>query len=113
IPTPADGAVRADEAADGTIVELTRGAKFVVALKANPTTGYDWKVIGELPSQLSVVGDSLESTAPAGVVGAGGTRVFTYRAEAAGTGALDLAYVRAWETGVPPERTFRLTVVVK
>jgi len=110
---PKSGTVRVDVAADGTTVELAQGATLEVALEGNPTTGFDWKVTETLPPQLKAVSDTLESTAASGVVGAGGTRVFTYTAAAAGTGVLDMEYVRSWEKGVPPEKTFKLTVVVK
>jgi predicted secreted protein len=70
-------------------------------------------VTESLPPQLTAKDDAFESSATPGVVGAGGTRVFTYTAAAVGTGDLDLEYVRSWEKGVPPERTFDLTVVVE
>ena len=105
--------MRVDATADGKAVELARGAHLVVALEGNPSTGFDWKATEALPAQLTAESDSLESTAASGVVGAGGLRVFTYTTTAAGTGVLDLEYVRAWEKGVPPQHTFRLTVIVK
>jgi len=107
------GPVRVDATADGTTVEMAPGAELVVALEGNPTTGFDWRVAGSLPAQLSAKSDTLESSAAPGVVGAGGTRVFTYTAAAPGTGVLSMEYLRSWETTVPPEKTFTLTVVVK
>ena len=107
------GLVRVDATADGTTVEMAPCAELVVALEGNPTTGFDWRVAGSLPAQLSAKSDTLESSAAPGVVGAGGTRVFTYTAAAPGTGVLSMEYLRSWETTVPPEKTFTLTVVVK
>jgi len=107
------GPVRVDASFDGSTVELVPGAQLTVALEGNPSTGYDWKVAETLPAQLDAGEDTFETTAASGVVGAGGTRVFAYTAAEAGTGVLELEYVRAWEKGVPPERTFRLTVTVK
>jgi inhibitor of cysteine peptidase len=111
--TPTSGTLRVDANANGATVQLAPGAELVVALEANPTTGFDWKVTESLPPQLMAKDDVFESSATAGVVGAGGAHVFTYTAAAPGTGELDLEYVRSWEKGVPPERTFTLTVVVK
>jgi inhibitor of cysteine peptidase len=105
--------VRLDASADGTTIELSKGAEISVALEGNPTTGFDWRVAGVVPPQLAATGDTLESSAAAGVVGAGGTRVFAYTAAATGTGTLKLEYLRSWETTVPPEKTFSLKVVVK
>lgn len=107
------GPVQVDATADGTTVELAQGTQLVVELEGNPSTGFDWKVAGSLPAQLTAKSDSFEETAATGVVGAGGLRVFVYTAATTGAGVLDLEYVRAWEKGVPPQRTFRLTVVVK
>jgi predicted secreted protein len=111
--SPSGGPVRVDATADGTTVQLAPGAELVVALEGNPTTGFDWRVAGTLPPQLTAKSDTLESSAAPGVVGAGGTRVFTYTVAATGTGVLDMEYLRSWETTVPPEKTFKLTVVVK
>ncbi len=110
---PATSTVRVDASAGGSTVQLARGAELVVALEGNPTTGFDWKVTESLPPQLSAKSDTLESSAAPSVVGAGGLRVFTFTAAEAGTGELDMEYIRSWEKGVPPQRTFTLTVVVK
>jgi inhibitor of cysteine peptidase len=110
---PSASAVKVGPEASGTRVPLTAGQTLEVALPGNPTTGFDWALSGTLPSQLASVGVSYESTAPAGMVGAGGVRAFIYRAAAAGTGTLNLVYARPWETGVAPESTFTVTVVVR
>jgi inhibitor of cysteine peptidase len=100
------------EAANGTEVVLAVGQTLQVSLPANVTTGFDWAVDGAVPSQLTSVSDTYDTTAPAGVVGAGGTRTFVFRADSRGNGALRLVYARSWESG-PPQKTFAVTVVVK
>jgi inhibitor of cysteine peptidase len=110
---PVTGTLRVDASADGTTVYLKQGAELVVSLESNPSTGFDWKVVESLPAQLTLKDDTFESSATPGVVGAGGTHVFTYTAAAFGTGDLDLEYVRSWEKGVPPERAMRITAVVE
>jgi len=111
--SPAVGPVRLDASADGTTIELATGTEVSVALEGNPTTGFDWRVAGVVPPQLTATSDTLESSVTPGIVGAGGVRVFNYTAAAAGTGVLKLEYLRSWETTVPPAKTFSLTVVVK
>lgn len=105
--------LRADESYDGSSVVLVRGAELAVALEGNPSTGFDWKVTGSLPAQLVSKSEAFEPGRAQDVVGASGTRVFTYTAAASGTGVLDLEYVRSWEKGVPPEKTFELTIIVR
>jgi inhibitor of cysteine peptidase len=110
-PDASAAAVKVGEAANGTEVALTIGQTLEVTLPANATTGFDW-IYGGPPSQLTSVSDSYSATAPAGVVGAGGTRTFVFKAAAPGTGTLKLDYARSWES-VQPEKTFTVTVVVE
>jgi predicted secreted protein len=110
---PANPRVQLDQAADGSSVQLTRGQELVVELPSNRTTGYDWYLSGALPSQLTTASDTYETTSEPGVVGAGGTHVFTYTVAAAGSGTLKLVYVRPWETGVRPAKTFAVTITVR
>jgi len=112
-PQAAPGSpVRIGEAANGSQVQLAIGQTFEVALPGNPTTGYTWTVWGVLPSQVSTVSDSYETSAPAGVVGAGGVQTIAFRAATAGSATLTLGYARPWES-VQPAKTFEVTLVVK
>ena len=99
--------------ADGTTVQLARGQQLDVELPSNPSTGFNWFVSGSLPSQLTSVTDSYEATGEPNVVGSGGTRVLSYSASSSGTGTLKLDYDRPFEKGVPPAKTFTLTVTVQ
>jgi inhibitor of cysteine peptidase len=109
----ASGPLRIGEAANGTQVSLPVGRELAIALPGNLTTGYDWALAETLPSQLATVSYSYDTTAAAGVVGAGGVRTFVYRAAAAGSAKLTIVYARPWEKGVAPEKTFTVTVVVQ
>jgi len=102
-----------DQTADGTTVQLTRGQVLDIELPSNPSAGYSWQLSGARPSQLASVTDSYEATGEPNVVGAGGYQVFSYSAAEAGTGTLKLDYVRPWETGVAPAKTFSITVSVQ
>jgi inhibitor of cysteine peptidase len=113
VPNPPGGPVRIGESANGTKVVLAVGQPLEISLSGNPTTGFDWALDGSLPSQLSTVSDSYETTAPAGVVGAGGVHTFLFMAQSPGTGSLKLRYARSWEAGVAPAETFSVTVAVR
>lgn len=114
--TPAaTGPVRIAEADNGTTVALAVGQTLLVDLAANPSTGYSW-VVTALPSVVETVGEPAFKGGPTqttAVVGAGGVETLTFRAKAAGTGKLDLGYVRPWETGVAPAQTYSVTLEVK
>ena len=105
-------ALTLDEQDNGTTVALKPGDTVAIVLEGNPTTGYGWTVdlsdedaaILEQVGEPSYVPDS-------GLIGAGGTYTFTFRALAAGDATLALHYSRAWES-VPPLKTFSVTVAV-
>jgi inhibitor of cysteine peptidase len=111
-PNGSTATVKVDESANGTTVDLVVGRTLEIALPANPTTGFDWAYSPALPSQLTTVSDSYDTTAPAGVVGAGGVHTFVLKASTDGTATLRLVYARPWEN-VPPEKTFEVTLVVR
>ena len=100
---------------DGTSVSLGDGGTLIVVLVSNASTGYSWRVAGDLPDILSQEGDSVYvppgSTSP--VAGAAGNEKFTFKAAKTGEATLKLEYVRPFETGVPPEKTFEVTVKVE
>lgn len=46
-------------------------------------------------------------------VGSGGTYTFRFKGKQAGDGRLGLIYHRTFESGVPPEQTYTLSVTVQ
>jgi len=96
----------------GSTQQLAAGQQLKVTLEANPTTGYQWAIDGELPAQLKTQGEPVYS-AESGAIGAGGTQVWTFVGTAAGDGELKLKYWRSFETTVPPVKTFSVKVGVK
>ena len=113
----AKGPVRTlTEAANGRQVALARGETLRLRLEANATTGYSWE-IAELPRILRRTGSGYEAPAqPRGrppIAGAGGTQNFTFAARTAGRGTLRLVYRQPWDRQARPDRSFRLTVIVR
>jgi len=88
------------------------GQEFAIELASNPTTGYSWGV--DFDSKiLSQVSKDYSSSAPPGMVGAGGSDKFVFKALAAGTTDLKFKYYRSFEPStVPPieTKTFKVTV---
>jgi inhibitor of cysteine peptidase len=107
--------VQLTDADDGSTVQLAIGGQLIVALQSNPTTGFGWSVGETSDPQLEVQGEP--AYVPAGsttqVVGAGGTEVFTFDAKDKGTAKLVLEYKRDFEPGIPPEKTFSVTVEIR
>jgi inhibitor of cysteine peptidase len=92
----------------GDAVTAAKGDEFIVALPANPSTGYSWTA--EDDPDVTFV--SSHQTAGGNQPGAPGTEELTFRAERAGQSTLELAYARSFEPGVPPAKTAKFPVTV-
>lgn len=102
--------VNVGAAQSGASIDLRVGDTLVVRLDSNPSTGFDWAVVGSTAPAL----DLSERTYTTGgtALGAAGTVTYRFRAAAEGSTQLVIRYARSWES-VPPERTFELTVRVR
>jgi len=110
---PSDEAVVVTETDADTVVTLSPGQTLDVVLEANPSTGYTWAV-ASVPEFLRSQGEPVfASEAASGVVGAGGKQTLEFSVTATGKGTLSLNYVRPWETGAAPAKTFRIEVESK
>ena len=99
----------------GRTVTVAKNAAVVIALTSNPSTGFGWSVRDPAPAQLRSEGEPkfVAATAASPVVGAAGTQVFTFRAVEQGSVNLTLDYARPFEKGVPPNKSWSVTIVVK
>ena len=99
----------------GRTVTVAKNDVVVVALTSNPSTGFRWAVRDPAPAQVRIEGASVfvAPTATSPVAGAPGTEVFTFRAVEQGTANLTLDYARSFETGVAPDKSWSVTIVVK
>jgi predicted secreted protein len=68
-----------------------------VSLFGNPTTGYSWHYRIENENVLKLVSECYSSDAGNGVVGAGGTFQWVFRAMKAGETSVTFKYYRDWE----------------
>jgi predicted secreted protein len=93
----------------GDDVSVAEGDEFVIALAANPTTGYAWSA--DQDPDVTLV--SSRQVADGALPGAEGTQELTFRAEHSGTTTLELAYARSFEPDVPPAKTASFPVTVR
>lgn len=109
-PTP--GPIEVTAVDSSSEQRLTVGQELRVVLDANPTTGYQWAIDGELPTVLERVGEpDYEATSDA--LGAGGTETWTLRAVGPGAGLLRLKYWRSFEPTATPADDFEVKVIVE
>lgn len=96
----------------GRAIDVVAGQQISVQLSSNGTTGFSWVVANTGPVTQSGEPTYEASQTPPGMVGAGGTETFTFKANTAGSGILKLEYRRPWEKDVPAEKTWDVTVAV-
>jgi formylglycine-generating enzyme required for sulfatase activity len=97
--------VRADSFEE---VTTAVGEEFEINLESNPTTGYSWSLVEHLPDWLELVGMTYVATDP-GMVGGGGTEIWTFRATGAGSTTLTFEYERPWEDEPIQVRVYQVT----
>ena len=91
-------------------INTTVNGEFAIALGSNPTTGYSWNVSYDA-SLLSLEKEEYtpDKTEP-GLVGAGGTQRYQFKALKAGSTEINLTYLRTWEEGYIDQKVFTVTI---
>jgi inhibitor of cysteine peptidase len=104
---------RITNADNGKQISVKSGDVVTITLESNPTTGYSWQVMEIDHAILVQDGDPeyKQASGSEGLVGAGGTETFHFRAIGSGTTTLNMGYMRPWES-VPPIETFEIQVSV-
>jgi predicted secreted protein len=95
---------------EGDSITIDNGKEFVIALDANPSTGYTWDA-GKNPNVKLV--SSKQVSSKDAQPGASGTQRMTFKANKTGSSTLELAYARQFEGGVPPAKTASFDVTVQ
>ena len=81
------------------VINVKVGQEFIIALGANPTTGYTWNESYD-SSFLQLVEHKYTPTkAEEGMVGTGGVRSFKFKALKKGDTKVTLVHKQAWEGG--------------
>ncbi|MFC1933048.1 protease inhibitor I42 family protein [Chloroflexota bacterium] len=85
------------------------GSEFAIALDSNPTTGYDWEV--SYDDNMLTLGDKEYTMEKCpGLVGAGGTQYFTFKALKKGETKITLDYQRSWEGESINQKVFTVNI---
>jgi inhibitor of cysteine peptidase len=99
----------------GKTLAVVAGRRIEIRLASNITTGYSWTVAELTPGPVKQIGKAEYVPHPraAGMVGVGGTNVFTFVGTAVGKANLRLEYRRPWEKDTPAAKTFAIGLDVK
>lgn len=92
-------------------VKVKKDASFQVLLNANPTTGFDWRILSYDSTIIEVKHKSFIKS-DTQRMGAPGKQVFKFKAIAAGITDLRLIYVRPWERATSEADSFRVQIIV-
>ena len=94
-------------------IDISANKEFVIliALESNPTTGYSWQA-GYDETMLELVEETYElgEYAKQGLIGAGGTELFRFKALKSGEVEITMSYKRPWETDVLDRKIFTVEV---
>ncbi len=105
--------IKLTDADNRRALTIAGGDTLVVSLASTPGTGFSWKLAHLDNNVLRAIGapELIHGSNP--MPGAPATQIFRFVAAGTGSSGLDLDYVRPWEHGVAPARTFRLDVTVR
>ncbi|MBX7132959.1 MAG: protease inhibitor I42 family protein [Fimbriimonadaceae bacterium] len=93
-------------------VTLDLGDTLVVNLNSNASTGYSWNIAQNNTSLLRPLGRPTYQNSDSGLMGAGGTQTFRFRAVGAGGEGLRFLYQRPNSGGIQAADTFQVLVVI-
>ena len=92
------------------VVSIGVNEEFVIALDSNPTTGYNWMEVHD-GVVLSLVEERYDPDEKApGLVGAGGTQYFRFKALKAGKTEITVTYKRSWEAESAEQKIFNIDI---
>lgn len=95
---------------NGALVQLPRGSTVTVELEENPTTGYQWMVVGIIDEiYLVPEGDAFLTGDQMGLR-TGGVRRFFFRAKGTGCTSLSLVNKRPRQSDHEVIATFKLAI---
>jgi len=96
----------------GSTVTLETGQTLKIALDANRSTGFSWKLDEPVPALLEQSGEPGYVVESDGV-GAPGTETWTFVARSPGEASVTMVYARPFEAEAEPARRFEVTVLVR
>lgn len=94
-------------------IEINAGQDFTIKLQSNATTGYQWKIDGNLDEKIVKFVRSDYEASPLKMMGSGGWEFWTFKAKGKGITKIHMVYVRPWEKKGFKEKTKTFTVIVR
>ncbi|MCK5450520.1 MAG: protease inhibitor I42 family protein [Candidatus Omnitrophica bacterium] len=93
-------------------VTLGVGEILEIRLDSNPTTGYIWQC-SHIGAKAPIKDIGTEYTSQAKAIGAGGTRIYRFKAVKPGEEKVYFEYSRPWEKEVDPAKRYFVKISVQ
>jgi len=97
----------------GKPVQAKAGKEFVITLKSNITTGYQWQLTKAVDKEYVILTGLKYVTKKPKLIGSGGKEEWTFKAVKPGKTTISFQYVRPWEKKVPPADEKRFLVKIE
>jgi len=97
----------------GKEFKIDQGKEFEVHLSENPTTGFLWAVLDPPPPNIQFMDKRFFRRDDSSVVGAGGVRIFTFKALKPGKAVLRFVLKRSWEKEDKRADTYFLKLLIE
>jgi len=92
------------------LINTTVNQEFTIALDSNPTTGYGWEASYD-ENMLSLEKEEYNPDVKVpGLVGAGGTQYYHFKALKVGETEITVTYKRSWETESAEQKVFTVDI---
>lgn len=100
------GCFAADNSVSYDIIqkEVNSGEEFTIELASNPTTGYQWEANWDDEYITLIKKDYVPDPYLPGMVGSGGTEIYTFKALKPGQTNIGFDYIRPWDNCLPVQR---------
>jgi inhibitor of cysteine peptidase len=95
------------------VIRVPQGKVIVIALDANPTTGFSWRLAGISDKNVLEFIKKEFIAAEGKMLGAGGVEKWSFNTLKSGQAVIVLEYVRAWEKDSPAAKREEFSVFVK
>lgn len=94
-------------------IKVRAGKEFIIILKSNRTTGYQWQLTKAVDKEYVVLTGLRYITKKNNLAGAGGREEWTFKAIKPGRAVISFQYVRPWEENMPPADERRFVVKIR
>jgi len=106
-------AAAADSRNTDGMIRVVAGKEFIITLKGNATTGYEWQLAGPIDEGLIKLIHSEYVPYRTGLVGSGGRSIWCFKAVGTGKTRISFKYIRPWEKGATPLKKAVYAIDVK